>query len=136
MSITQLKYVPRRVDEIMTANVLTVDENDSLWDAWQMMFVSGHRHLAVLSGTACIGIIADRSLLGSVIVTEARLTKRRVAELLNRAHVWSLSPESSIHEASLLMATHRINALPVIDSAQRLCGIVTSTDLISWIAQQ
>ena len=37
-----------RVDEIMSAPVLTVEADATLWDAWQLLFVSGLRHLVVL----------------------------------------------------------------------------------------
>lgn len=136
MSITQLAYTPCRVEEIMTPNVLTVDENDSLWDAWQMMFISGHRHLAVLSDNQCIGIIADRSILSSVIVTEARLVKHKVTDLMNRAQILFALPTTPIHAAATVMAEYKVNALPVLDEKRHLRGLITSTDLISWIAQR
>ncbi len=122
------------VADIMSNNVLTVDENDSLWDAWQMMFISGHRHLAVMSNNQCIGIINDRSILSSVIVTETRLSEHHVYDVMNRADVVSVLPETEIDDAAKLMATHKLNALPVIDRGGKLTGIVTSTDLIGWIA--
>lgn len=122
------------VADIMSNNVLTVDANETLWDAWQMMFISGHRHLAVISNSQCIGIINDRSILSSVIVTETRLSEHHIYDVMNRADVVSVLPETSIDDAAKLMAIRKLNALPVIDCTGKLTGIVTSTDLIGWIA--
>lgn len=134
MSIAHASHSPRYVADIMTSNVLSVDISDTLWDAWQMMFVSGHRHLAVIDHNQCIGMINDRSILSSVIVTEARLTAHHVSDVMNRADVISVTPDSCIEDTASLMATHKTNALPVIDATGKLRGIVTSTDLIGWIA--
>lgn len=134
MSIAPAVPSPRLVSDIMTTNVLTVDITDTLWDAWQMMFVSGHRHLAVMADNHCIGIINDRSILSSVIVTEARLAMHHVSDVMNRADVVSVTPATCVEDTATLMAEHKLNALPVIDADSKIRGIVTSTDLIRWIA--
>ena len=46
--------IPHRKDEVvadvMSRPVLTVEVGESLWDAWQLLFVSGLRHLVVIDG--------------------------------------------------------------------------------------
>lgn len=45
--------------------------------------------------------------------------------------VHAMRPESSIKDAWSLMQLHRVKALPVVDDAQRVVGIITSTDLLN-----
>ena len=134
MSVAHISNAPRFVSEIMSSQVLSVELSDTLWDAWQMMFVSGHRHLAVTSGSRCVGIINDRSILSSVIVTEARLALHRVADVMNISNNNAVSPDTDIQTAADLMTQLQVNALPVVDAGEKLVGIVTSTDVIGWIS--
>ncbi|WP_312461717.1 HPP family protein [Comamonas sp.] len=45
--------------------------------------------------------------------------------------VHATRPESSIKDAWSLMQQHRVKALPVVDAAQRVVGIITATDLLN-----
>jgi CBS domain-containing protein len=44
--------------------------------------------------------------------------------------VITIRPDASIQDAARLLADHRISGLPVVDSAQRMRGIVTEADII------
>lgn len=51
-----------------------------------------------------------------------------VQDVMNRpVHI---GPDATIAEAEKLLEEHGFNALPVVDSAERLLGIVTSLDLL------
>lgn len=52
-----------------------------------------------------------------------------VQELMT-SHIVALAAGSTMHEAIQMMVENRVHALPVIDSASRCVGIITSTDLI------
>ena len=61
---------PRRdavVAELMSQPVLTVEVTETLWDAWQLLFVSGLRHLVVLNEDgSSLGVLSDRNILAEV----------------------------------------------------------------------
>jgi CBS domain-containing membrane protein len=50
------------------------------------------------------------------------------ADIMSRALV-TITPSTSVEAARALLERHRIKALPVLDDARRLTGIVTRTDL-------
>ena len=55
------------IAEAMSNPVLTVEVDESLWDAWQLLFVSGLRHLVVLNEDGvCLGVLSDRNILAEV----------------------------------------------------------------------
>ncbi|MGB8020143.1 MAG: CBS domain-containing protein [Candidatus Nanopelagicales bacterium] len=122
------------VTEAMSRPVLTIDVSESLWDAWQLLSVSGLRHLAVVDDGVCMGVISDRMLLTDVPVAEERLRVRGVGELLSRAPVRHVLDTAPLAEVARTMARYSAEAVPVLDAQARLIGIVTGSDLVRWWA--
>jgi len=74
MSVAAL-HTPITVGDIMSRPVLTVEVGESLWDAWQLLFVSGLRHLVVLDPDgASLGVLSDRNILAEVPATADHLS--------------------------------------------------------------
>lgn len=123
------------VSEIMSAPVLTIDLSDSLWDAWQMLSVSGLRHLIVLGqDNECLGLISDRQILAEIPATAEHLGSLQVTDLMGQALQIFLSPERTPQQAAALMREHGLEALPVCTSDGKIAGILTQTDLVKWIS--
>lgn len=55
-----------------------------------------------------------------------------IREIVENQTVLSITPETSVHQAAILMTTHHIGALPVLQETQ-LIGIVTERDLVSRV---
>ena len=55
-----------------------------------------------------------------------------IREMIENQTVLSLTPEASVHQAAVLMTTHRIGALPDIRGTE-LIGIFTERDLVSRV---
>jgi CBS domain-containing membrane protein len=52
-----------------------------------------------------------------------------------KPQVVAVRPETPLSAATTVMLQHRINCVPVLDDEKRLCGIVTSTDLLRVFQQ-
>lgn len=124
------------IADVMSNPVLTVEVGESLWDAWQLLFVSGLRHLVVLNedGT-CLGVLSDRNILAEVPATREVLSRRKVREVLAMVPLVSASPEQSPLVAARIMADNAVEAVPVLDGSGRLIGIVTEFDIIKWLVK-
>lgn len=137
MSAAQVFEMPteRVVADIMSQPVLTVEMGESLWDAWQLLFVSGLRHLVVLNddGT-CRGVLSDRSILAEVPATADNLRQRQVSDVLAMVPVVSVSPTDSPLTAARVMTRNASEAVPVVDDRGRLLGVVTESDIVRWLA--
>lgn len=122
------------VRDIMSNPVLTVEVDETLWDAWQLLFVSGLRHLVVIdkSGT-CVGVLSDRNILAEVPATAEHLSQRRVSDVLARVPVVSVAPDASPREAAHVMNQSMSEAVPVVEDDGRLVGVVTESDLVRWL---
>lgn len=134
MSVAALP-TPTSVSEIMSRPVLTVEVGESLWDAWQLLFVSGLRHLVVLDpdGT-CLGVLSDRNILAEVPATREHLSTLRISDVLAQVPLVSVTPSDSPVTATRVMTGHTTEALPVLDPSGRLAGIVTEADIVRWVA--
>lgn len=119
----------------MSRPVLTVEIEETLWDAWQLLFVSGLRHLVVLDADGqCLGVLSDRSILADLPVTQEHLSLRKVSDVLARVPLATVSPGDDTAQAARVMVANSVEALPVIDSTKRLVGILTEADIVRWLA--
>ena len=122
------------VAQAMSRPVLTIDVSESIWDAWQLLSVSGLRHLVVVDDGHCLGVISDRMILTDLPVAEHRLRERWVGDLLSGAPVRSVREDDALAEVARTMSRHSTEAVPVLDAQGRLVGIVTGSDLVRWWA--
>jgi CBS domain-containing protein len=122
------------VSQAMSRPVLTIDVAESLWDAWQLLSVSGLRHLVVVDDGRCLGVISDRMILTDIPLAEDRMRARGVGDLLSRAPARSVLDTAPLADVARTMARHSAEAVPVLDQFGRLVGIVTGSDLVRWWA--
>lgn len=121
----------RHVQEIMSAPVLTVDVSDSLWDAWQLLSVSGLRHLIVIDREGdCLGVISDRNVLAEPPLNEQHLSSKAVGSIMKAEFTHRLKPDDSAKHAASAMVDHEVEALPICSEDGKVLGIVTETDVI------
>lgn len=126
--------IPLQVRDIMSNPVLTVEMDETLWDAWQLLFVSGLRHLVVIDKKGMsVGVLSDRNILAEVPATAEHLSARRVSDVLARVPVVAISPDADPREAAVLMTQATTEAVPVLEADGRLVGIVTESDLVRWL---
>lgn len=122
------------VADIMSRPVLTIELDESLWDAWQLMYVSGVRHLAVIDEDgSCLGVISDRAATADVDLDAPAMKRRRVRDIMARVPLIAVSPEDAPVIAAARMQQHSVAATPVIDHG-RLVGIVSEADIVHWVA--
>lgn len=123
-----------RVSEAMSRPVLTIDATESLWDAWQLLSISGLRHLAVVTDDKCVGIISDRNILSDVPVSQEHMCARSVGEVVSPATNRSVGESDQLAQVARIMARHSLEAVPVVGPSRNLVGIVTGSDLVRWWA--
>lgn len=122
------------IADVMSKPVLTVEVDESLWDAWQLLFVSGLRHLVVIDENAhCVGVLSDRNILADVPATMEHLGNRYVREILARVPIATIEPGAEPRAAARLMQEHAIEAVPVVDEVGKVLGIVTESDVVRWV---
>lgn len=128
------------VADLMTRDVVTLNEEDGLDRAIKIFSELSVRHLPVASDGVLVGMVSQRDALswsGSAIDPSAiagqRVAKEAhdtfVAEVMTR-DVVTVSPRATVVEAARAILDGGFGALPVVDENEKLLGIVTETDLL------
>ena len=120
---------PLRVAEVMTHDAMTLDANQSFAEVIALMASRSFHHVLVVDpDDRLLGVISDRDVLRALSRTP-NWNQKTVSEIMTRDSV-TTAPEGLISDAARQMLAMRINCLPVIDADARVCGILTSTDLL------
>lgn len=134
--------IPSTISEIMTRDVVTVAEDDSLANLLESLKTLRFRHLPVTDEERLIGLVTETDLLGiassnllphHAAQDEALQQRLRVRDVMVR-DVLTVTPDTPVQQAAGLLLKQRLNCLPVVDERNVLVGIVTSSDFTKLIA--
>lgn len=125
------------VRDWMQQPVLTIDAGARVDDAVRLMRERGVRHLPVLDADErLVGIATDRDLrqvLFDVALGGADDAGEGGARPVREVMTWgvvTVTPATELREAVAVMRERRLGALPVVDAAGRVVGILTERDLL------
>jgi CBS domain-containing membrane protein len=130
------------VKEVMVKEVATLDVNDELSLANDIMRLGRIRHLPVVDGSRLVGIVSERDLFRSSLVQvlgyggadSRNLMKTvRIKDIMVK-EVTTISPEAKLYDAVNLMIEKKIGCLPVVED-DRLVGLITETDIMRHYLQ-
>lgn len=130
-----------KVQDIMTRDPHTLEADDVLDLADDLMSMARIRHIPILASGKLVGIVSQRDLFFSALVKALGVQEReqkdlmktiRARELMSQS-VITISPGASVKEAARLMGENKIGCLPVVKGKQ-FVGIVTETDIMHYVA--
>jgi acetoin utilization protein AcuB len=129
----------------MTGSPVSIETGASALAALDMMIDHGIRHLPVIDGRRRVVGIVSIDDLRAALPLEVNLRRPpspperetirdvTVGELMTHAPE-VVRPGVSLEEAAQRMADHRVGALPVVDDAGCLEGILSETDVLNAVA--
>jgi acetoin utilization protein AcuB len=131
------------VQDWMTAEPLTVSDDETLIEAYALMRRRGIRRLLVAGADGAICGIVTRSDIEQVMPLAPHggeraealfaLAGMTVGELMTRDLV-SVAPEQTIREAASRLLKAKVSGLPVL-RAGRAVGIITESDIFRMVAE-
>ncbi|HSA52151.1 MAG TPA: CBS domain-containing protein [Yinghuangia sp.] len=117
----------------MHGPVVSVQADDSLWSAMDVMLSRGLRHLAVVRGDTAVGVLADRELAAVWAMEPLGLKHRHASEVVVAAPSF-VGPDVDVVTAAVRMRSQGVDALVVVDDQDRPIGMVTDHDLLGVLA--
>ncbi len=108
----------------MTSNPVTVTPQDPVAHAQERMRTGGFRRLPVVQDGTLIGIITDRDIR----LYEGLEEHTKVGAVMT-APPLTVSPQTTVEDATQLMLRRKVGGLPVLDG-QKLVGIITTSDIL------
>jgi len=125
---------PTEVADVMIGKVVTLSPHHSFNDVANLMNDRYFRHCVVVDqGGVVIGVISDRDILRA-LARNPNSRSKSLDQIMTKQPV-TVKRNTAIIDAVGKMLAKRINCLPVIDDDGRICGIVTSTDLLKSYQQ-
>ena len=139
-----------KAKHIMTASLVTIDENKPLADAAQLMANFDISGLPVIDRQGQVsGVISDKDFLKHMNITEqtsfmhvilscldspnqclARDLKGLLVKNVMSSPLISVGLETPVLEVADILASNRINRVPVLDPEFKLAGIIARSDLV------
>ena len=126
-----------KVGDIMSRDVITLAEDDTLADAHASMERGRIRHVPVVRDGRLVGLLTHRDLLAASFSVFAEVSEKEQHRLFARIPVRELmhdavttTPSASVREAARLMLDNKFGCLPVVDGKGCLQGIVTEADFV------
>jgi CBS domain-containing protein len=121
---------------MMTNRVVAVLPGTRLIEALRVMDAAGVRHLPVVEGNRCVGLLAETDMLRQLIaqgLLRPRSAMRLTAGDVCRRPAPMVSRQSTRAAAAEIMLAAGSDAVVVLDD-ERLLGIVTASDLAASLA--
>ena len=114
------------VKDVMTKDIITIDSNHTLLDAYKKYRDNKVGSLIVVDSDKCIGIVTERDLIEKAIDKDIKTTM--VKEIMS-TNVKTISQFDNIETASKMMHKFNIKKLPVFDN-DNITGIITINDIV------
>jgi CBS domain-containing membrane protein len=127
-----------KVADLMSTDLVTLTEDETLAHAQRCMARGRIRHLPVVRDGRLVGLVTHRDLLAasfSIFAEVERNEQRRifdtvrVVEAMHR-DVVTVSPDLRVAQAARILLENKYGCLPVIDADNLLLGIVTEADFL------
>ncbi len=132
----------KTVGAVMTTDPVTLQLNDTLRLADDMMNLIHVRHFPVLDGEKLVGVIDQDDLLHASMASLVRHPKDKVREALGAVAIndfmkaaITVARGTSIYDAASLMVDRGIECLLVVEG-DKLVGVVTRSDLLRELAKR
>ncbi|NPE28935.1 CBS domain-containing protein [Methanococcoides sp. SA1] len=151
-----------KVKDIMSSNVIVCSPQDTISSTAQLLKKENISGVPVVDEGKVVGIVSEVDLLKLLNIPEhgglwlpspfeiieipireliswedskkmlSDVGSKPVSDIMEK-DVFTLGPESSVEDASISMARHKINRLPVVDNGE-LVGLITRGDIIRGLA--
>jgi acetoin utilization protein AcuB/CBS domain-containing protein len=129
----------------MRAPVVTVNLAAPVSEALALMYEHDVRRLPVVIDTGELrGMITQGDIRGADVLRAGGFDPLMIGDALRQIKVYqvmteqplTVTPETGLREAAMLMIENKIGGLPVIDPNSKVVGIITESDLFEALVQQ
>lgn len=121
----------------MSKKAITIDADDSMQHAVNLMKENKVRMLPVLKKDKLVGVVSDTDLKRASASDATSLdihellylvSKIKIKDIMTKNPV-TVPPDYTVEETAELLMTKKISGAPVVDEKERVVGIITRDDL-------
>ena len=115
------------VKDIMSKNIVSLNSEDSIERAAQMMKQFDVGSIPVCSQEKLVGIVTDRDITLNSVASGSNGKQQKICDVMTSNPVTG-SPDMDIHDAARIMSEQQIRRLPIIQN-DNLVGMVSLGDI-------
>jgi acetoin utilization protein AcuB len=130
------------VRDIMTTDLTTLREDETMLDANLIFARAGIHHIPIVNGRRLAGLVTDKdlkhyspSILSGLPLKEYNglMESTPLSKIMTRT-LLTIESGKTVREAAQILNDHRIGCLPVVEGSE-LKGIITNRDLVKLLLQ-
>jgi CBS domain-containing protein len=138
------RWPPAVVGDLMTRQIIAINEEEPLGDIEAGMKHFRFRHLPVVSGgKKLVGLISQSDFLHALLGVgpdgaplASKTDGNTRASSIMRRNVVTARMDSPLQTACQIMVQEKLSCLPVVDEHANLVGILTETDFVKLTSDQ
>jgi CBS domain-containing protein len=119
------------VRDIMTKDIVTIDEGETALEAARIMSQKGISSLIVVKDEVPKGIITERDFIKKICAKQLEISQVKIISIMSRIRTVA-DPDTPIEVAVQRMANRGIRRLPIMQEG-KVVGIITVTDLARYL---
>jgi len=136
------EFLQGAVEDYMTTNVVSFDEDDDLGDICDCLIDSNFRRVPILHQGNLAGIISRSDIIrtcNSIFRARnmaERAVRREIGPLAGdvmKRGLLTVRRQTDIYEAMQILATMNVTGLPVVDDYMNLVGMITEKDMLGLL---
>ncbi|MDF2503111.1 MULTISPECIES: CBS domain-containing protein [Clostridium] len=116
-----------KVSQIMTQSVASLNANDTVERAAQLMVEHNIGSIPVCRGEKVVGVITDRDITLRSVANGENAKVQTVKEIMSSNPVL-IQPDMEANDAARIMSERQIRRLPVVENSN-LVGIISLGDI-------
>ena len=124
----------KTVQDVMTADPVTISRSNSVVDAARLMESADVGSVPVVDGGTPVGIVTDRDIAIRVVAKGKDPTATQVGEIATDQPYY-VEPDQDLDEALELMAYRKVRRLPVVEDGQ-LVGMLAQADVVHEVKEK
>ncbi|KKO18893.1 MAG: CBS domain-containing protein [Candidatus Brocadia sp.] len=121
------------ISHVMTANMKTVQISQKMSEVLRVLAENQIHHVPVVDGQRLTGMISTTDII-RLNITLSNADEWSIEKVMKKNLV-TIEINETVRKAAQLLSDGIFHSLPVIDRDRHLVGIITSTDLIRYLAK-
>ena len=124
----------KQVQDVMTANPVTVSRTDTVIAAARLMESADVGSVPVVDGGTPVGIVTDRDIAIRVVAQAKDPIQTTVGEIATGQPYYA-SPDQDLDEVLELMAFRKVRRVPVVEDGL-LVGMLAQADVVHEVKEK
>ncbi len=110
------------------SHIWSIHPEESVYRGLEIMAQKDIGFLLVVKDRKLVGVVSERDFARKVVLVGKASKTTSISEIMS-TEIFFVTPKQTFEEAMLLMSSHHIRHLPVMES-EKIMGVISMTDVV------